>query len=60
MMHLAGRLFAIHHDADGALTGAKRHHHAVRGPYRHETGRRDELDREDKQPQRGQKAARKF
>lgn len=47
-MHLAGRLFAIHHHADCALTGTKRHHHTFRGANRHETDRRDQLDCEDK------------
>ncbi len=59
-MLLAGRMAAIDHDVDSALPRAKRDDNTPIRPHRHETGWRDQLNRKDKQRQRGQKAPRGF
>ena len=58
MMGFSRRLFAIHQNADRALTSTERHQYALRGAHRHETGWRDQLDGKDKQRHRGQQAPR--
>ncbi|GLV29278.1 hypothetical protein TomTYG75_17980 [Sphingobium sp. TomTYG75] len=60
MMFFPRRLIAIDQDADRALPRTERHHHAPIRTNRHETGRRNQLDGQDKQRQRGQQAPRDF
>jgi hypothetical protein len=55
-----GRFSPINQHIDGALPSAERHHYPVIGADGHEAGRGDQLDGENKQSQRGEKAASAF